>query len=375
MRRILRFLRGLQHKYDTLVEVVIFRERLLQNLEILRQNAKGLEIAPVLKSNAYGHGLVEVAKILDPLGVPFFVLDSYHEALVLRNYGIKTNVLVIGYTPFENLSRNRDRSIAFTITDFEQLQFLAGNLKSPQTFHLKIDTGMSRQGIFPEDIDEAAAALRKNPNLVLEGVCSHLADSAGEDEGFNNQQITVWNNLLHKLEKEFPNLKYYHLPASGGLKNLSKIKSNVARVGKALYGLSDVFSGLEPTLEMRAKITGVKKIHAGQTIGYGMTFKADKDMVVGTLPVGYFEGVDRRLSNKGVVKYKNHFCKILGRVSMNISIIDLTHVSEPKVGDEVVVISAKRSDQNSVENIAKLCDTIALDIAVHIPAHLRRIVK
>lgn len=375
MRKLLRFLRSFQPRYDALVEVVIFRDRLMKNLQIIREHSQGIDIAPVLKSNAYGHGLCEVAEILDDQGVPFLVVDSYHEALVLRNSGIKSKILVIGFTPFDNIKRNRREDVVFTITDLEQLRFLFKNLGTPQTFHLKLDTGLHRQGVLPGDLDDAISILKKTPNIILEGVCSHLADSAHEDDQFNDTQITLWNELQEKIRGEFPELKYYDLPASGGLKHLPKIKSNVARIGKALYGLSDIFPGLEPVLEMRAKLTGVKKIHEGAAVSYGMIFKAEKDMVVGTLPVGYFEGVDRRLSNAGVVKYADKFCKILGRVTMNITVIDLTEIANPKSDDEVVVVSAKRSDPNSAENLARLCQTIALDFVVHIPAHLRRVVK
>ncbi len=393
-------MRSFRQKYDTLVTVVIFRDRILKNLEVLQQNSNGLAIAPVLKSNAYGHGLVEVANILDGQNLPFFVADSYHEARNLRASGIRTPILVIGFTQFENLVRNRDKTISFTITDFEQLKKFSEALRSPQIFHLKIDTGMSRQGVLPGELDSAIALIKKNPNIVLEGVCSHLADSAHENHEFNDRQIALWNLSAEKILQEFRNLKYYHLPASAGLKDLSKIKSNMGRIGKAIYGLSDVYrgfersntgtlarvsgrggtstlvgEGLQPAMEMRARLTGVKKIKAGDTVSYGMTFKADRDMVVGTIPVGYFEGVDRRLSNVGVVQYKDKYCRILGRVSMNITVIDLTEVSEPKAGDEVVVVSANREDQNSVENLAKLCGTIALDFVVHIPQHLRRVVR
>lgn len=371
MRRILRFLRSLQPKYDTLVNVVIFRDRLLKNFEILRAGSNGLGIAPVLKSNAYGHGLVEVAAVLDQQNCPFFVVDSYHEARVMRNAGIKSKILVIGFTPFDNIKRNRRKDAAFTITDLEQLRFLSEHLSTAQIFHLKIDTGMHRQGIMPAEVEVAAKLIKTNRNIVLEGLCSHFAD--GENDDYTNAQIQTWNPIVEKMTLEFP-LKFIHLAATTGLKHLSKIKSNTVRVGKGLYGLGNI-AGTEPALEMRAKITGIKKIRAGDAVGYGTTFRAEKEMVIGNLPVGYFEGVDRRLSNVGVVKYKDKFCKILGRVSMNITTIDLTDVSDAKAGGEVVVVSAHRDDPNSVENLAKLCGTIALDFVVHIPAHLRRVVK
>lgn len=369
--RILQVLRKFRQRFDPLVEVVIYRERLLHNLQILRKAAGQNQIAPVLKSNAYGHGLVEVAEILDDQGVPFFVVDSYHEVLALRGAGIKTLILVIGYTPIENIKRNRRKDIAFTITDFEQLPQLAKNLKSPQTFHLKIDTGLHRQGIRPEDVDEAVRLIKSNRNIVLDGLCSHFAE--GDDAEYTDRQINIWNPIVEKMTISFP-LKFIHIAATTGIAHLQKIKSNTAKVGKGLYGLGNI-AGTKPVLEMRARLTGIKQIRKGDAVGYGMSFIAPVDMVIGLLPLGYFEGVDRRLSNIGVVKYKDKFFKILGRISMNIITIDLSEVNDPKTGDEVVVVSAAREDQNSVENLAKLCNTIALDFVVHIPAHLRRIVK
>ena len=375
MSRILRFLRQFQPKFDALVEVVIFRDRILKNLEILRRHAKDVQIAPVLKSNAYGHGLVEIASILDNSGVPFFAVDSHHEARHLRSAGIKSAILVIGFTPTANIVRNGDKTIFFTITDFEQLRELSENLATPQIFHLKIDTGLSRQGVLTEQIDGAIELIKKNSNIILEGACSHLADSSNEDEVFMNEQIQKWNKACDKILNYFPKLKYYHLSATPGLKYLSKMKCNLARIGKAMYGWKEVLPGIEPALEMRAKITAVKKIKAGSKVGYGMTFTADRDMTVGTLPVGYFEGIDRRLSNVGSVKLGERFCSIIGRVSMNITTIDLSEIENPKAGDEVIIISSNRADQNSAENLAELCHTIPHEILVHIPAHLRRVVQ
>ena len=374
MGKILRFLRSLQPKYDALVEVVIFRDRLLKNLEILRSYAKGIAIAPVLKSNAAGHGLIEVATILDKENVPFFAVDSYHEARHMRSAGIRSKVLVIGFTPIGNIARNRDQTFFFTITGLELLQDLSQNLKAPQIFHLKIDTGLSRQGIMPDQIDQAVELIKANPNIVLEGVYSHLADSSNEDEEFMRKQITLWNECYDRLDREFPKLKYYHLSATPGLKNISQMKCNLARIGKGLYGWKEVLPGIQPVLEMRAKITGIKKIRSGTSVGYGMTFTADRDMTVGTLAAGYFEGVDRRLSNIGLVKYGKKFCKILGRVNMNITVIDLTEIESPRIGDDVVIISSDRVDENSAEKLGELCGAIPYELLVHIPAHLRRLV-
>jgi alanine racemase len=375
MRKLLRFLRKFQRKYDVLVKVIIFKKRLLKNLYVLQRLKPGLGIAPVLKSNAYGHGLVEVATILDGEDIAFFVVDSYHEARVLRHNGVKSQILVIGFTPFDNLVGNGDDSPIFTLTDFEQLQSVSQNLNKLRRFHLKLDTGMNRQGIQENQLDEASALIKRNVNIKLEGICSHLADTDNGDKEFTDRQLAVWDRVSEKLKNEFKDLKYVHLVSSQGLIHLSRVQTNVARVGKALYGLSEVVPGVQPALELRAKLVGVKRIKSGDAVGYDMTFRADRDMTIGILPLGYFEGVDRRLSNLGQVKYQDKFCSILGRVSMNITVIDLTDALDPKLGDEVVVISADLQDSNSAESIAKLCGTISREIVVHIPQHLRRVVE
>ena len=236
---------------------------------------------------------------------------------------------------------------------------------------------MRRQGILPEGFEKAGQLLKANANLQLEGVCSHLSDADGESEDFTINQIREWNKIVEKSKKTFDSIKYFHISATKGVKFLNKrdyaVISNCVRLGIGLLGIEDGEGlGLTPAMRMETVLSGIKKIRKGDKVGYNVTFEAPSDMTIATVPVGYYEGVDRRLSNKGVVEVAGIKCPIIGRVSMNISSIGISNVKDPKVGDKVVVISEKKEDPNSVLNIAKTCGTIPHEILIHIPSSLRK---
>jgi len=398
--------------YEPLIRVEISKKRLIHNLhefkKIAPKDAHGNpQIAPVLKSNAYGHGLIEVANALQhEHHIPFFIVDSYFEAIALRSKGFRHHILIIGYTRPETIRNSNLNNVSFTVTNIETLRAIAiqkvdrwestgGKIgfRSPLLrlrprlvhIHLKIDTGMRRQGILPEEIDEAINLLEhdgvgKRP-VVLEGITSHLCDADNDDETFSESQIHLWNKIVERFRHEFKTLKYIHLSATDGHRMTDDIVANVSRIGIGLYGLSQNPAinkqlNLLPVLEMKTIVTGIKNLKEGETVGYGNTFKAHQNMKIATIPVGYFEGIDRKLSNNGAILVgpKRIVCPIIGRVSMNITSIDISNAGEVNVGDEVVAISNNPNDANSIVNIAKKCGAISYEIAVHIPAHLKRVV-
>jgi alanine racemase len=254
--------------------------------------------------------------------------------------------------------------------------------------HLKIDTGMHRQGITPSEIEEVIKIIKNSKNIILEGICSHLSDADNVDEKMTQKQIEEWNKTAKIFRENFggPNslttphfpspIKFFHLSASTGFFFQEKIDANLARLGLALYGINPGRAklNLKPVLAMKTILTSVKEIEPGETVGYGGTFAPKKKTKIATVPAGYFEGLDRRLSNSGFVKVKNVFCPIVGRVSMNITTIDVGAVENVKVGEEAILISQNSEDKNSVENIAQTCGAIPYDILVHIPQHLKRII-
>ena len=346
-------------------------------MDVFREKYPSLAIAPVLKSNAYGHGLVETAGIFDERNIPFLVVDGYYEALILRNEQIRSKIMVVGYTATENILVCKLKDVAFTILDLPQLLELSDRLSSPQRFHLKIDTGMHRQGLSLSEMEDAQKAVTKNDNLILEGICSHLADADGEDPSFTLEQIKTWNELADSWKTTCPGIQYYHLAATGGSRYADHIQANVMRIGLGLYGISNRSwedLNLKPALEIRTSISAVKWLKRGDKVGYNVTYEAKKDRPIAVVPTGYNSCVDRRLSNKGFFKINNTFCPIVGNISMNITTTDVSAVVGVKKGDEVIVISAQKKDLNAVENVAVLCDTIPYVILVNISPNLKRVV-
>ena len=361
--------------YSPSVEILISKTSLLHNLNEYKRQYPNLLFAPVLKSNAYGHGLIEVARVLDKEKKAFFVVDSLYEVMVLRNKGIKSPLLIIGYTSPENIVNCKLPNIAFTITDLNQLQTIAKLLTKRKSIHLKIDTGMHRQGILPDQINEAIDIIRSHKFLYLEGICSHLADADNTDQSLTQSQLSYWDRAVTLFNKNFITIKFIHVLATSGIRNFDKATGNTVRLGIGLYGIGPLAQedlNLKPVLQMQSIISSIKTIPTGEYIGYGATHKTEHETKVATIPLGYFEGINRRLSNCGVVKIGNIFCPIIGKISMNITSIDMSSVPSAKSGDKVIIISNNADDPNSITNIAELIDTIPYEILVQIPQHLRR---
>jgi alanine racemase len=376
IRNFFRQIRSSRFAYDNLIEVLVYKQAIIDNFLFFKSRFSKLEIAPVLKSNAYGHGLVQVAKILESQKPPFYCVDSFFEALILRNENIKTPILIIGYTPLSNIAASRLKDLSFSVLSLNELKRLNKMITKPLCIHIKIDTGMHRHGVNLEDIEEAIALIRSNSNLRLEGAYTHLADADSESPEFTERQIKDWNKTAQRLMDEFPSLVHLHCAATAGAIYSDKIIATTMRVGRGLYGIQvgSKKLDLKPALEMRTKITSLRKIKSGDSIGYNTTFTAEQGMTIATIPVGYTEGLDRRLSNKGFVTIRGRQCPIVGRVSMNISSIDVSALPEVELDDEVLVISRDSKMSNSVEYMAWLCETIAYEILVHVPAHLRRVI-
>lgn len=387
MLNLLKWLSKKRFPYEPLISVEISKKYLLQNLKEFQKLTNQNNIAPVLKSNAYGHGIVEIAKIIETAckedpdlnkNIPFFVIDSYFEALALRSKGIKTPLLIIGYNRPQVLLNPNLKKVSYTITSLDTLQKIQKTTKNIN-IHLKIDTGMHRQGILIEEIPEALQIIKKNKKINLEGICSHLSDADNTDPSFTKLQIETWNNVVDKINTEFPDIKYIHLSNTYGHKYSNLIKANVSRLGIGLYGLAEGFENnlnLKPVLQMKTIITGIKNIKKGQTVGYNNTFIANKDTTVATVPTGYFEGLNRKLSDNGFFELSKNkiMCPIIGRISMNISTIDVSEVPDIKIGDEVIIISNNPNNKNSIQSMAKITQTIPYEIVTYIPEHLKRVV-
>lgn len=366
-----------------LVTVGISKTALLHNFEEYAKAYPDLLLAPVLKSNAYGHDLGLVARTLDEYPLAFFMVDSLYEARKLRMVGVRSRILVMGYVRPESIARARLSRLDFTVTDIQQLREVLPLLRRPTRFHIKLDTGMHRQGITEAQLEEACTLLNANQYAQMIGACSHLADADNTVETFTRAQLKAWKRLVACLEKTFPLLEYRHLSATKGVRFAQEAATNVVRLGMGLYGFDTSSQGsvaLEPVLELRSVIASLRFVPLGESVGYSAAHTAVKDSVIATVPAGYFEGVDRRLSGKGLVLIREVSCPIVGRISMNMVSVDVTEVSGVAVGDSVTLISRNLEDPNSLSKLAELVSTTEYKESMyvllsHLPQHLKRVLE
>ena len=355
----------------------IARDALLHNYRVFCAQYAPVTIAPVLKSNAYGHGLVQAAHIFEQMEPPFLVVESYYEALILRNEGIRTPVLVVGFTATENILRSRLPKVAYTLVDLTQVLELAAALRRPQPFHLKVDTGMRRYGVHVTDLNRTLDAVLSSPHMKLEGACSHMAKTISADDSVAKAQIAVWNDVAAAVRAAIPDIPFLHLASTGGSYWTKAIDANVIRLGLGAYGYDNSprrSLPLKPALSVVSTIGAVRAVQPGDGISYGHTYVAHRPMTVATVASGYYAGLDARLSNRGCVTVHDAPCPIVGRVCMNGTMIDVSTLPAVQVGDAATIISSVPEAPNSVSNIARMIGASKHIVLTGIPARLRRVI-
>jgi alanine racemase len=352
----------------------------LNNYDFFKKIVGNGQVWPVLKANAYGHGIGQVTKILLKRDFEYFVVDGYQEVLEIRKITNRP-VLMIGTILPCNFLRIKWKNLAIMVQDKISIKEL-GKLNKRIKIHLKINTGMNRQGIEIVDLRSLIGEIKKYPKLELEGVFSHLANADDIDNASNLKQLDKFKRAVEVIENDFY-VRYCHLAATAGVIKIQDPKINAIRLGIGLYGINNLdkkdkyykkFANLKPVLRFKAVFTKISQIEKGDEVSYGGTFVADKKMNIGIIPVGYFEGLDRRLSNKGFVKYKNKFYPIIGRVCMNMAVVNLEN-TKAELFDEVEVVSTNPKDKNSIEKMAELAQMIPYELLVGINSSIRRVVK
>ncbi|MBT3249254.1 MAG: alanine racemase [Candidatus Pacebacteria bacterium] len=361
-------------KYHHLNKILVDQQALIDNHQTLKQLHPHVQIAPVLKSNAYGHGLTTVAPVFDQLQPPFLIVDSLYEAYELYKKNIKTPILIIGYTDPRNYAI-KPLPFHYSIFDLETAQAL--NKHQPGcSIHIFVDTGMSREGVQLKDLLHFVTELQKLKNLKIEGLASHFADADNPtDFLFTKEQIMNYHQALQIINDRGIDPQWKHISASAGAFSVKDSVFNLIRAGIASYGISPFekqLNQLQPALTFESTLTQIKQIQQGDLVSYGLTYKAPQDMTIGILPAGYHEGIDRRLSNRGVVKIQNQLCPIIGRVCMNLTIIDLTKVDKPQVGDKVEIYSADKNARSSIFLQAEAAQTIPNKLLTGLDSSLNR---
>lgn len=355
--------------YHHLNTLTVFPEKLAHNFSVLSSLHHDINPVPVLKSNAYGHGMKIIAPLLHDYDVPFVCVDSLYEAYELKKYGYKKDILIMGYVDPRDIPRRRN--FIYAISDLDYATALIKH-SSRVRLHLFLDTGMHREGIADINTDHADAVLTKIAPRI-EGVMSHF--STPDNRVVTETQIASFEEQLGILRKYRIYPRYTHIAASGGLlaaHTYREISGSIARCGLAFYGYGS--PELQPALRLTTHLIQIKNIKKGETVGYDGTFIAPHDMKIGVLPIGYHDGIDRRLSGVGVVMIRGQVCPIIGRVSMNITTIDLSSI-DAQEGDEVLIIDENRDSPVSLLRQSERANMIPYDMLVHLSKEMYRTIS
>ena len=403
------------HRYSYWIEVDL--DAIRHNFRHLRQLAPHSQALAVVKSEAYGHGLEAVALVANEEGAWGFAIASLEEGRRLRRVGLNKPILFLTPILAAQIEEALKLELRLPIMDFEFAQAVsqkAISLGKTAKVHLKVDTGMGRVSVGPQEILSFASALSRLPNLEIEGIYSHLAAADRLDQRYTQKQYQLFLETIQGLEELGIKIPYRHLAASSATILLPATHFDLVRLGIALYGQwpspevatlmagrelnlyqlaqrqvdanpeaakfatqqylhSPRFSFLRPALTFKAVVSQVKTLPAGSCVSYGCTFTCHRTTTTALLPVGYADGVNRLLSNKGEALIRGYRAPIIGRVCMNLCMVDVTDIPGVRPGDEAVLLGRQGADYIGADELAQHLQTINYEVLTSLPPHIPRV--
>jgi len=360
----------------------IDRNTMAKNYAVFRTMIKPeTKLMAVVKSNAYGNELIGFSKVMDELGADMFGVDSITEGIALREVGIVKPILVLGFTIPENVSIASEKNISITLSSFDALNFLIKN-KTPIKVHIKIDSGMHRQGFYPSDAEKLSDMLLKARHIKVEGIYTHFANAKNPRFSKDtDKQAKEFEKAVAVFKKKgFIFLK--HTCATSGTILFPKYHYDMVRVGIGLHGLwpsgevkkaSESKIKLEPILSWKTVVSEVKTIKKGEGIGYDFSEVLKKNTQVAICPIGYWHGYPRALSSVGYVLILGKRARVLGRVAMDMIVVDITGIKDVQMGDEVSLIGKQGNEEVTADELAKLCKTSNYEVVTRINPKIQRI--
>lgn len=349
--------------------------------EINKIIPNGAKIMAIVKANAYGHGIVEISKILSKIGIKDFAVATLSEGIKLRQNNIDGNILILGYTDFKDLKYAIRYNLMQTIVDYDYAKKINklpmnGKLKA----HIKINTGMNRIGESYKNIGNIIE-MYSMKNLQIEGIYSHLCVSEStqkEDIEFTKEQIKHFNNCIKQIKEAGYEPGKTHIQNSYGILNYPEIQCDYVRPGIILYGSkcdnkTITKINLKQVLSLKARVTSVKIIEKGETVSYGRTFTANTNRKIATVSIGYADGYPRNLSGKKAkVLINGKYAEIIGRICMDQLVIDVTDISEVNQGDIVTLIGEE--PEITIEEISEKAETITNELLSRLGERLEKII-
>jgi alanine racemase len=356
---------------------------------------RDVTIVAVIKADAYSHGALLMARAFISYGAKFLAVATPEEGIELRSSGINSSILVLNPVLPGETDRILEHGLTQTVDNLgicELLNEEAGKCGREVKVHVEIDTGMGRTGFYPEEAISKIAGIASLQNVIIEGIFTHFP-SAENDKEYTLKQIAEFKCLLGELEKTGIDIPFKHCANSAGLLAFPESHLNMVRPGLCLYGISP-FTGknagaaschppgieMKPVLTLKSRIIHKREVPKGKPISYGRTYVTSRKSCIATLPVGYADGYDRRLSNKAEVLIKGRRVPIVGRICMDRCLVDISDVPEAKVGEEVVLIGKQacpgksgREESISVEELADKSGTIPHEFISRIGKRVRRV--
>jgi alanine racemase len=372
--------------------IEVSRSALVHNIREFRRiiGPKRLFLG-VVKANAYGHGLLETGRIAVAEGVDWLGVNSVEEGAALREAGIDAPILVLGYTPLGSLEEAVALDLRLTVYNRESIKglaALAARSRKAVRLHVKVETGTWRQGVVPKDLAGFVRDIRKHQGLVVEGLSSHFAnieDTTKHD--YPRLQLECYRTACRDLEAGGLRVPIKHMSCTASTILFPEPDFNLARVGIGLYGLwpsKETFLSselekkerlsLEPVLSWKARIAQIKKVPSGAFLGYGCTYRTTRPTVLAVIPVGYYDGYDRRLSNAAHVLVKGRRAPVRGRVAMDFFMADITDIPGVRLEDEATLIGAAGRERIAAEDLAALAGTIGYEVLARINPLIPRVV-
>lgn len=352
--RILIDLGAIEHNYFKIRETVPLDTRILA----------------VVKADAYGHGAIEVSKTLEALGCDMLGVALCEEGMELRNAGICLPIVILSGVYKGQLDEVVEYNLTPVLFDSElarDLNNTALQLNKKIKVHVKIDTGMGRLGLLEHEISVFFDKLRKLQNIELEGVLSHFAEADEENKGFSEEQIRRFREAIGKIESSGTNIPMKHIANSAGIVSLPSSVFNLVRPGIMLYGsypAEDFKSKIDllPAMNLSTRIEHLKSVPKGFSVSYGRTFVTNRKSLIATIPVGYGDGYLRSFSGKADVIVKGKRVPVIGRVCMDLTMVDVTDIPDVKVGDGVVLLGKDNNEEITAEELANYAGTIPYEI-------------
>ncbi len=351
---------NVRHQQRT-VDLAVLRK----NVRLIGQSVpEGTKLLAVVKADAYGHGMVQVAREALGAGASHLAVALVEEGVALREAGIDAPVLVLGATSYEEALLGVEHSLTLTVCDAAMVRAVeaaAVQQGKPGLVHLKIDSGMSRIGArTEEDVQAVLSALAECPHVRLTGAFTHFADADGEDMAFTYQQLERFKQLTALL----PEGILRHCANSAAIHRVPEAAMDMVRMGISMYGYPPVKTEmpLEPFMDWRTRVTYVKDIQPGDTVSYGRTFTADKPMRVATMACGYGDGYHRAASGKAEVIIRGKRARVLGRICMDQMMADVTDIPGVAPGDVVTLMGRDGDERITAEDMAIWAGTISYEV-------------